>query len=447
MNSREFGKSLEALKDELKQEIAGLKVDIRTAKGLKTNLQTLFEQGQSIIAQLTDVDTGVEAYHASTIATKGKIDQANTEAQATLGTITTALASVQANVEEMETAYEAFTEINDKVNDDETGMDALHESATEVEGLINTSKTQADANLALIVAALTKAQTNVEEMETAYEAFTEINDKISDDEDGLSAILTSATDLKSEIVAVKASAETIYKEIRKFRDEAAGYIKEIGGLKATATTAVSDIEDQHIESLALKEQIEEIYHIGSRGSQANHFVKRRDQLFWISLVWLALFLGFIITAGVLAINIILPIVDVLKDPTMKVSLELLIIRVVILSPFVFGAVYSLLQYTSERRLYEKYAFKTITTFSAETSVATLKRVLSKTKSETKDEKIVDFAINIFNRMYEEPVETKSDKWIFRGGNKLLEITGELNQSIGDIRKDVDKIADTIPDET
>jgi uncharacterized coiled-coil DUF342 family protein len=447
MNSREFGKSLENLSADLKREIGDLKVEIRTAKGLKTNLEKLFERGQAVIDKVTDVDTGIDAYHTSAVETKAKIDKANSDAQTILGSIETALESAQSNIEEMETAYEAFTKINDSVNNPETGMEALQESATDIEAEITASKTKADANLALIVTALTKAQTNVEEMETAYEAFTEINDKIIDEDNGLEAILSSSTELKSEIVVLKASADTIYKEIRKFRDDAAGYIKEIGGLKETATAAVIDIEDQHIESLALKEQIEEIFHVGSRGAQANHFVKRRNQLFWISLVWLVLFLGFLVVAGILAINLILPIVDVLKNPNMTVSLEVLIIRVVILSPFIFGAVYSLVQYSSERRLYEKYAFKTITTFSAETSVETLRRVLSKTKSDAKDEKVVDFAINIFNRLYEEPVELKTDKWVFRGGNKLLEVTGELHQSIGNIQKDVDKLVEATADQT
>lgn len=446
MNSREFGKSVESLNADLKQEISGLKVEIRTAKGLKTNLEKLFEQGQSVIDKVNDVDTGIEAYHTKAAEAKAKIDKANAEAQTTLGTIETALESAQSNIEEMETAYKAFSKINDSVNDPDTGMEALQISASDIEAEINVAKSKVDTNLALILAALTKAQTNVEEMETAYENFTEINDKITDEDDGLEAILSSSTELKSEITAVKAGADTIYKEIRKFRDEAAGYIKEIGGLKDTATTAVSDIEDQHIESLALKEQIEEIFHIGSRGAQANHFVKRRNQLFWISLVWLVLFLSFLITAGVLAVILILPIVDVLKNPNMTVSLEVLIIRVVILSPFVFGAVYSLVQYSSERRLYEKYAFKSITTFSAETSVATLKRVLAKTESATKNEKIINFAMGIFNRLYEEPVEPKTDKWVFRGGNKLLEVTGELHQSIGNIQKDIDKLVDATTDQ-
>ncbi len=43
--------------------------------------------------------------------------------------------------------------------------------------------------------------------------------------------MDQAAELKSEIVAVKSNAETVYKEIRIFRDNAAEYIKEIENFK------------------------------------------------------------------------------------------------------------------------------------------------------------------------------------------------------------------------
>jgi predicted nucleic acid-binding Zn-ribbon protein len=343
----------------------------------------------------------------------------------------------------METAYEAFTLINDKIIDEDTGMDALLASATEIENNIKITKTNADSNLSSISTALTSVQANIKEMETAYEAFTLINDKIIDEDTGMDALLASATELKSEIVAVKSNADTLYKEIRKFRDDVATYSKEIENLKITAVDTVGEIQVQHDASVELKNKIDEMFNIGSKGIHSNHFVQRRNQLKWTSLGWLLLFLLFLIATVRLAVVYMLPLADSLKDPTIRIGLEVFILRFSIITPTLFGALYSLKQFSNDRRLYEKYAFKAISTYSAEASVATLSRSLENHVGNDKDAKIINFAINIFTNIYQEPIEPVNDRWTLRGGNKLFNLTAEVNQSVGEIKKDVDTLVDNI----
>lgn len=443
MNRRDFGKLLAELHDDLKKDIEGLKTDITTAKRLKTNLQSYFDKCQALIDKITDEETGIEAYHELASETKTKVDDIKTAAESKLTSITDALASVQANIEEMQAAHTSFTEVNNKITDEETGLDALLTSATTLENSISTAKTNAQSHLQSISTTLTSVQLNIEEMESAYESFTELNEKLTDEETGLKAILANATETKSEIVAVKANADTLYKEIRKFRDDAANYIKEIGGLKTAATNAVEGIQDQHKESVALKEKIEEIFNIGTRGVHANHFVQRRNQVFWISLAWLAFFLIFLTATVILAVKYILPLTEALKEPDARISLEVFLIRLSIITPTLFGAFYSLRQFSNERRLYEKYAFKAISTYTAESSVATLARSLESHTCTDKDEKIISFAVDTFTNIYQEPVEPSHDKWILKGGNKLLDLTAEVNQSVGEIKKDVGKLTDNV----
>jgi conjugal transfer/entry exclusion protein len=140
---------------------------------------------------------------------------------------------------------------------------------------------------------------------------------------------------------------------------------------------------------------------------------------------------------ILAIYYVLPLAENLKDPVTNFGIEVFLIRFSIITPTLFGAIYALSQFSNDRRLYEKYAFKVITISSAETAISTLSRSLEKLKDDDKDIKIIDFAINIFSNMYQEPVEPIHDKWTIKGGNKLLNITAELTQ----IRKDVDKLVD------
>lgn len=153
---------------------------------------------------------------------------------------------------------------------------------------------------------------------------------------------------------------------------------------------------------------------------------------------------FLAVTVILAVKYILPLAEALKEPGAKVGLEVFLLRLSIITPTLFGAFYSLKQFSNERRLYEKYAFKAISTYTAESSVATLAHSLENHNCADKDEKIINFAVDTFTNIYQEPVEPVHDKWILKGGNKLLDLTAEVNQSVGEIKKDVGKLTDNIP---
>ncbi len=382
MNRRDLGKLAQELGDDLTKTIDDLKVEIANAKRLKTSLEKYFQQA---------------------------------------------------------------TEVAEKITNEETGLQALLDSAAVLEGDVNTAKTNADTQLQKITDALTAVQSNIKEMESAYESFAVINQKITNEETGLQASLNEVSEIKMDIVAVKTNADTLYKEIRKFRDDAANYLKEIGGLKQSASVAVEKIEAEHTKSTDLRIKIEEIFSIGTRGVHANHFVKRRNQLFWISVFWLVLFLVFLVATIKLAEAYIMPLADALKNPTAKIALEAFLLRFSIITPTLFGSLYALKQFSNDRRLYEKYAFKAISTYTTETSVDTLIRSTQGLVHDDRDGKIIDFAVNTLTSLYQEPVEPIRDKWVFRAGNKLLDLTAETNQSIGDIKEDIDKLAKKVAD--
>ena len=332
------------------------------------------------------------------------------------------------------------TELNEKITDEETGLQAILESAQELKNNINTSKVNADAQLQKITEALNSVQSNIEEMETAYTEFTELNEKITDEETGLQAILDQAVELKSEIVAVKSSAETVYKEIRIFRDNAAGYIKDIENFKGNAENVAQGIQNKYDESVEFKEKIQEIYSIGTKGAHANHFVERRNKLRWMFITWMIISLVYLIATVTLAILFIKPMADDMKTSP-DINLSAFLLRFSILTPTTFAFIYSLNQYSQERRLYEKYAFKAISTYSIEASLNTLMRSTKGLSDQSRDKKITDFAICTFNSIYQEPIETKKERWSFGVGNKILKLTAETNQTVGKIHQEVDNLKD------
>ena len=332
------------------------------------------------------------------------------------------------------------TELNEKITDEETGLQAILESAQELESNINTSKVNANAQLQKITEALNSVQSNIEEMETAYTEFTELNEKITDEETGLQAILDQAVELKSEIITVKSNAETVYKEIRIFRDNAAGYVKDIENFKGNAENVTQGIQKKYDESVEFKEKIQEIYNIGTKGAHANHFVERRNQLRWMFIAWMIISLIFIVATIYLAVHFVLPMADDMKTSP-DINLSAFLLRFSILTPTTFAFIYSLNQYSQERRLYEKYAFKAISTYSIETSLNTLLRSTKGLSDQSRDKKITDFAICTFNSIYQEPIETKKERWSFGVGNKILKLTAETNQTVGKIHQEVDNLKD------
>ena len=338
------------------------------------------------------------------------------------------------------------TELNNKITNEETGLQAILESAQELNSNINTSKLDADAQLQKITEALNSIQSNIKEMETAYTEFTELNNKITNEETGLQAILDLAVELKSEIVAVKSNAETVYKEIRIFRDNAAGYIKEIENFKGNADSTTQKIQNKYDESAKLEKKIQEIFDIGTKGAHANYFVERRNQIRNMFVVWMIISLISLITTVILAICFIAPMAYNMKH-SLDVNLSALLLRFSILTPTTFASIYSLNQYSQERRLYEKYAFKAISTYSIETSLNTLIRSTEGLSDQSRDKKITDFAIRSFNSIYQEPTETKKERWSFGVGNRILKLTAETNQTVGKIHQDVDNLKDLAKQET
>ena len=332
------------------------------------------------------------------------------------------------------------TELNEKITDEETGLQAILESAQELKNNINTSKVNADAQLQKITEALNSVQSNIEEMETAYTEFTELNEKITDEETGLQAILDQAAELKSEIVAVKSNAETVYKEIRIFRDNAAEYIKEIENFKGNADNTTQKIQNKYDESAELEKKIQEIFDIGTKGAHANYFVERRNQIMLVFIAWGVVSLLCLTATVFLAVHFIAPMADKMKH-SLDVNLSALLLRFSILTPTTFAFIYSLNQYSQERRLYEKYAFKAISTYSIETSLNTLLRSIKGLSDQSRDKKITDFAICTFNSIYQEPIETKKERWSFGVGNKILKLTAETNQTVGKIHQEVDNLKD------
>ena len=375
-----------------------------------------------------------------------KLNNIYQESEAKINAMKEAHENAQELLQKIEDYFNQAEQLNDKITDEETGLQAILDSAQELESNINTAKSSADAELQKIVDALASVQSNIEEMETSYKTFTELNDKITDEETGLQAILDSAQELKKEIISVKSNAERIYKEILSLRDNAAERVKDIDNYKTNANNTAQEIQAKYDESVEFEKKIQEIFDIGTKGAHANYFVERRNQLRKMCIIWMIIALLMLSATVLLARCFIVPLSDrVTKDGVFDLNLSVLLLRLSVLTPTAFGLVYALKQYSQERRLHEKYAFKAISTYSLETSLKTLTRTTGALNDPSRDKKIVDLAVRSFSSIYQEPVENKKESWSFGAGNKLLKLTAEINQTVGKIYQEVDQLADQAKD--
>ena len=371
-----------------------------------------------------------------------KLNNIYQESEAKINAMKEAHENAQELLQKIEDYFNQAEQLNDKITDEETGLQAILDSAQELESNINTAKSSADAELQKIVDALASVQSNIEEMETSYKTFTELNDKITDEETGLQAILDQSSELKKEIISVKSNAERIYKEILSLRDNAAERVKDIDNYKTNANNTAQEIQAKYDESVEFEKKIQEIFDIGAKGAHANYFVERRNQLRKMCIIWMIIALLMLSATVLLARCFIVPLSDrVTKDGVFDLNLSVLLLRLSVLTPTAFGLVYALKQYSQERRLHEKYAFKAISTYSLETSLKTLTRTTGALNDPSRDKKIVDLAVRSFSSIYQEPVENKKESWSFGAGNKLLKLTAETNQTVGKIYQEVDQLAD------
>ena len=310
--------------------------------------------------------------------------------------------------------------------------------------------TELSADLKSSVENIKQELSNAKSLYTRTKSYVEnaqsIVDKITNEETGLDAVLTQSVSLKSDIEANRDTSVTIFKEISKLKDTASGYTTDLKKMSETAKQTIGKITENHKESEDLKNKINSIWNISSQRLHANYFDARQKFLAKTAITWLVLFVVMFVLTLVLGDKYITPLVKIIesgeKEITQVVTFETLLIRLGLVTPSILATIYCLNQFSHERRLHEQYAFKAVSMLSVESSIELLIRSLSRNdKATDKDNRIVSFAVTTLESIYKDPIDSTKHSWLFRGGNKLLEMSVEMNESMGEIKSDIDQIKD------
>ncbi|HEX7963946.1 MAG TPA: hypothetical protein VF466_05160 [Candidatus Saccharimonadales bacterium] len=444
MTRKEIQQLLESLNTELKAEIESSRGSLKEAKSITTQLNNLLIKVTGWLAKLEDPQTGVDVRLSESAAASLKISDAATQAETTLATVQQNLATVQQNIATMQAAYTEFEATKAKIDDPDTGLEALLQTARQYKAQVQASATEAASLEAKIKANLATVQQNIATMQAAYTEFEATKAKIDDPDTGLEAILESSQGLKDDLAAISKESETIYKEISRYKDSAAKHIASIEAIKDSSQQAFDNIQENETASESLKEKISKIFELVSQSGHANYFDKRRKKLVIASWLWLAFATICFLIAVKLGLDHIAPLVNttVTKqgDPS-QIAIEALIVRTALITPLLALGVFGIRNYSKERRLAEQYAFKAVSASTVEGSITLLERSLDKVPNELKHEKITDFAIETIRCIHLEPQElAKTSRFKFNAGNNIMKLGGELSDNIEQLNKNIQTIA-------
>ena len=404
----------------IKTYIAEAKQNLEAAKITTEEIQKYYRVFQELKTKLDNKDSGLDAVLNQTQKNADSVVTLKTNAQKDLQDITDAVTNTRKSIGEMETAFTNFTTSKSKIDDEQTGLLAILNKSQDLKTQTEAVKTAADENLAQIKIALSSVQANIQEMTVAHQEFTAIKTKIDDAETGLAVVLTKSQNLKQEIDAVKTLADSAFADIKKFRDESQNYTNEITGFKTQADENTKAIGLLKSQSEDYTNKIVEMYGITTGTTLGNSFNQRKNELGSSENKW---FFTLVTSTVVLAIAAMFIYYTSRVNGVVTTTFWY---KLTFTSPLIFFVIFATERYSSERNLLEKYAFKAATALALESYSMVLRNNF---KEQDPENRILDFVLNSMTTIYKEPFEHKKETRAEMSlGNKLGNLTAGVTKT-------------------
>lgn len=426
---------LQSYLPELKAEIDSAKVDLKNARSLKTQLEGIISSATELVTKLNDTATSLDTRSEIGKTIVETISTYSQTAEAKVSTIDANLRTATARLTELEVAYNSFVATKERVDDPTVGLLATLDAARETRRIAQGLATRATNLLANADRALSQLQTRITTMDSAYAEFEASKKKIDDPTDGLDAILTDTQELRDEISAAAEKAKTLFAQVSGYKDEAASNVDAIKNDKTTAGDTLKKIQDHEAKSNETRQSILKILKITSEKANGNFFKRRSKFVAYVAGFW------FIVGVAALffAVHIGQDLVKEIFGNKNQVQLTVVIARAFVVTPLLVFAFYAFRNYGKERILAEQYAFKEISGSTIEGYVELAHRSLQ--GAPKLEESLVDVVVGVVRDLHTEPLELqKSQKMAVRAKSKLFDVTGEIQDTLHDIGKNVKDIA-------
>lgn len=382
--------------EKLKAEIEQIRKDYTSAKSILSSITQFNDTFQKLKELLGNSESGIEANFNFTKTQKDQIDTLSTQAQTQVGEITTSLQKVKANIESMQTAYSEFSEIKGKVSGVTGEIDTLLTTARGLKDDISTTKKDSLEILENIKGTYQTVSENITNMQTAYQSFLQINSKLEDEKTGLKAVFDSVQSLNVQ-------SGKLFSEIKSLRDSSKASLTDIENNKTKTDELKSEIQSNFDFTEQKKIEIEKATGLIIDTSFAETFKRRQDEIEKGLYSWYSWKNILFISVVILIILVVLPFTRLLDFGT-TVWYELFLSRIYYTSPVLFLIAFSAVQYSKERDLAEKYAFKAASSAAIRSHID----YLSGKFDVKNDESMKSFAKDTFSTIYKEPHSSVSD---------------------------------------
>lgn len=409
---------IEALKKELEDFIVVAKKEKEKIESLSSSITTKSEEIElyytnfsDLRIKLSDGQTGIQALLDQSTNLKNQIDQVGTNAQVQLDQIIEKTNAINIKIQEIEEYYGSFIELKNKLNDGQTGLQALFDQSTVLQKNIGELELKAKSSLDDIYENLNSISEKITEIETFYTSnFLPLREKIEDPKLGIQATLDLSTDLKDEIAKTKTSVDQRHKEIQLLTEKS-------GELKQSAEMSMKEIESLKTKSIEFKDSIAETLDLVTASSLTDSFVKRRDKIAQNTSFWRWSTLVSVILLG-LSVLYIYYLQNKAVDGFQNWHSWY---RYLFTSPLIYLVYLCSKNYNMERDYEEKYAFKTVLSTSLQAYI----KLLSDKFTDRKEE-LLKFTLTSIDRIYKEPYEDKDETNEVYGGFRNIFNFGAKN---------------------
>ncbi len=412
INTQKLEKDLQELLSLAKEE--GKKIqDLSAGVTTKTEeLELYFTTFKDLRINFDDSQTGMRALLDQSTNLKNQIQQLNESAQTQITQVTEKVNNLQTKIKEIETYHGSFVDLRSKLDDGQTGLRALLTQATNFKTEIEQANTSAQNQLKQIIEKANSITTKVQEIEQYYTAtFLPLKTKVDDPKLGIQATLNIATDIKNEITKTKASTDERHREIQLLAEKS-------NELKQGAEASLNEIEEIKAKSEGFKDSIGETLELVTASSLTDSFVKRRDTVSKNVLFWRRMTLVSLIGLGLAVLGIYY-----LQSKEVNGFQDWhLWYRYLFTSPIIYLVYLCSHNYNMERDFEEKYAFKTVLSTSLQAYI----KLLSD-KFEDKKDELLTFTLASIERIYKEPYSDIDHSQEVYGGFKNIFNFGAKNQ--------------------
>lgn len=421
--------------EETQQLLLDLKLakdEYQKAKNTLDKITALEPRYVESVALLDAATTKIKALQLEAEQNGASIQSTNESIKSIRTEIGGYLESASTSIKSLQTLSESASELKGKIEARSGEIDALLNNSRTLSADVEKIKLASQASHEKTTALFEDFQTKVTEMQTAHASFVLIKAKIDDKDAGLNAILDI-------VQKAQAQAETFLEEIEALKVTATAEVSQITELKRLSTEQANDIAQSLVSVNETKEQVEQISGIVIDGGFAETFERRKMQIeqnLSGKLSWRNIMLASVV---LLVLAVLLPFTTFLDSYISfgeLVGTNGFFVRFFYTSPFIFLILFSSIQYSKERQLLEKYAFKSASAAAVRNHIDYLIKNFT-----GNDVAVSAFAVEVFKSIYTEPYIVETTKKSLFGRNDR--VNSSAPQNILDL---VSELRSLIPDE-